>query len=245
MSGPREVLGVHQIGFSLERVLQGAPRDFRPAPGAAVLARLGGHGRFHRRGVALIAAAKEEGLPVTAEVTPHHLLFDHSYVEEMNPIFKMMPPLRSTSDVAAVREGLESGVIDVVSTDHAPHADHEKDHPWEDAPFGVIGLEWAAAVVNTVLGLDPAAFFRVMSSRPAEIGEIAAQGKLEIGAPANLVVFDPDAVADKATFAEPHQYAAGVRHVFVNGEQVVRDGEHTGALPGRVVRGPGYEAAAG
>jgi dihydroorotase len=146
--------------------------------------------------VELIAAAKEEGLPVTAEVTPHHLFFDHSAVEESNPLYKMMPPLRAPSDVAAVRRGLRGGVIDVVGTDHAPHADHEKDHPWEDTPFGVTGLEWAAAVVNSVVDLPPEDFFNVMSVAPAAIGGVQSQGTLEVGAPANLVVFDPKVAAD-------------------------------------------------
>ncbi|MCP3997845.1 MAG: amidohydrolase family protein, partial [bacterium] len=157
--------------------------------------------RYHAQHVStagavdLIAAAKDEGLPVTAEVTPHHLFFDHSYVEDTDPTFKMMPPLRAPSDVAAVRQGLRSGVLDVVATDHAPHADHEKDHAWEDAPFGVIGLEWAAAVVNTVVELPPEDLFRVMSSVPAHIAGVANQGRLEVGSPANLVVFDPAAAA--------------------------------------------------
>lgn len=148
--------------------------------------------------VDLIAAAKEEGLAVTAEVTPHHLYFDHSYVEHTNPLYKMMPPLRSNSDVEAIREGLRSGVIDAVATDHAPHADHEKDHPWEDAPFGVTGLEWAAAVVNTVCALDAERFFAVMSVQPAKIAGLTDQGRLEVGAAANLVVFKPDAATATA-----------------------------------------------
>jgi dihydroorotase len=146
--------------------------------------------------VALIAAAKAEGLPVTAEATPHHLYFDHSYVEGADPRYKMMPPLRAQTDVAALREGLESGVIDVVATDHAPHADHEKDHAWEEAPFGVIGLEWAAAVVNTVVGLEAQDFFRVLSTAPARLAGIAGQGEIAVNGPANVVVFDPDAACD-------------------------------------------------
>ena len=146
--------------------------------------------------VALIAAAKEEGLPVTAEATPHHLYFDHSFVEEADPVYKMMPPLRAVEDVEAVRQGLRSGVLDVVATDHAPHADHEKDHAWEEAPFGVIGLEWAAAVVNTVVDLPAEDLFRVMSSVPAHIAGIDGHGQLSVGGRANMVVFDPEAKTD-------------------------------------------------
>jgi dihydroorotase len=183
-------------------------------------------------GVQLVAAAKAEGLPVTAEVTPHHLLFDHSAVEEMNPKFKMMPPLREPDDVAALRRGLLEGAIDVVATDHAPHADHEKDHPWEDTPFGVTGLEWAAAVVNTVGGLSPAEFFAVLSVGPAAIAGIEGQGRLEVGAAANLVVFDPAKPADTSATRSrssnsPYlgrELTGAVVHTVYRGEFTVRNG---------------------
>ncbi len=84
---------------------------------------------------------------------------------------------------------------------------------------------------------------RRLTSFPTANLKIRDRGRLAQGWFADVVVFDPDSIADRATFAAPHQYAEGVQHVFVNGEQVVRDGEHTGALPGRVVRGPGYRAA--
>jgi dihydroorotase len=144
------------------------------------------------RGVELIAAAKGQGLPVTAEVTPHHLAFDHHAAETTNPVYKMMPPLRSTADRDALRRGLADGVIDVVGTDHAPHAAHEKEVPWEHAPNGVLGLEWAAAVVNTCVGLGQEAFFDRMATAPARIGRIAGHGApLAVGGIANVAVFDP------------------------------------------------------
>ena len=182
--------------------------------------------------VALIAAAKAEGLPVTAEVTPHHLYFDHSYVEDTNPRYKMMPPLRDAADVASLREGLRSGVIDMVATDHAPHADHEKDHAWEEAPFGVIGLEWAAAVVNTVMDLPAAEFFKVMSTAPAELAGIDDQGTLAVGSPANLVVFDPGGTADTGRAVSrssnsPYlglELSGRVLHTMYRGVFTVRDG---------------------
>ncbi|MDJ0954685.1 MAG: dihydroorotase [Acidimicrobiia bacterium] len=181
--------------------------------------------------VALIAAAKAEGLPVTAEVTPHHLFFDHSYVADSNPLYKMMPPLRAPADVEAVRQGLRSGVIDVVATDHAPHADHEKDHAWEEAPFGVIGLEWAAAVVNTVMSLPPEDLFKVLSTVPAHIAGIPDQGRLEVGGPANLVVFDPEAAtATSGTVSRssnaPYlglELRGAVIHTVYGGRFTVRD----------------------
>ena len=142
--------------------------------------------------VELVRKAKAEGLPVTAEATPHHLILDHREVERMNPDAKMYPPLRRPVDVVAVQDGLADGTIDVVATDHAPHAAHEKDVPFEDAPRGIIGLETAAAVVGTALDLEPVAFFERMSVTPARIAGLEAQGRwLEKGGPANLVVFDP------------------------------------------------------
>lgn len=194
---------VHEGEVSSRLGMTGVPAEAEEIVIArdVALARLTGV-RYHAQhvstagAVALIAAAKAEGLPVTAEATPHHLYFDHSYVESTNPLYKMMPPLRAPADVDAVREGLRSGVIDMVATDHAPHADHEKDHAWEEAPFGVTGLEWAAAVVNTVIGFGPRDFFRVMSSAPAGLAGLEDQGLLVEGSSANLVVFDPKAGTD-------------------------------------------------
>lgn len=146
--------------------------------------------------IELLAGAKQEGLPVSAEVTPHHLMFDHDAVAATDPAYKMMPPLRTAADREALVEALRLGVIDIVATDHAPHADHEKDVPFEHAPFGVIGLEWAAAVVNTVVGASPRRFFEMMSVRPAEIGQISGHGRwIEPGMTANLTVFDPETKA--------------------------------------------------
>ena len=142
--------------------------------------------------IGLVVDAKAAGLPVTAEVTPHHLMFHHEVVAATNPAYKMMPPLRAASDREALVEGLRSGDIDIIATDHAPHADHEKDVPFEQAPFGVIGMEWAAAVVNTVGALEPRRFFDAMSVAAARIGQIPRHGRwLEPMLPANLVVFDP------------------------------------------------------
>ena len=143
-------------------------------------------------GVEMIAAAKASGLDVTAEVTPHHLAFDDGAVASTDPSYKMMPPLRSTTDRDALRSGLADGTIDAVATDHAPHAAHEKDVPFEHAPNGIIGLEWAAAVVNTVAPLDPVAFYTRMAVAPAAIAGLSEQGHwVGVGSPAHLTVFDP------------------------------------------------------
>lgn len=142
--------------------------------------------------VELVREAKRHGLPVTAEVAPHHLAFDHSAVASMDPVYKMYPPLRTAEDSEALREALAEGVIDCVATDHAPHSAHEKDVPFEEAPRGVIGLETAAAVVNGVLGLPAEEFFARMADAPRRIlGRDST--RVAPGAPADLVVFDPTA----------------------------------------------------
>ena len=143
--------------------------------------------------VELVAAAKSRGLPITAEVTPHHLALDHTELKENGARFKMTPPLRSQEDVAAVRAGLRNGIIDAVATDHAPHAAAEVDLPLEKAAFGVIGLETAAAVVNTSVALPPRELFDRLSVAPARLGGFAGHGMwVEPGIPANLAVFDPE-----------------------------------------------------
>ena len=142
--------------------------------------------------VELVRQAKAAGLPVTAEVTPHHLVFDDRAVETMDPVFKMYPPLRTADDVAALCAAVVEGVIDCVATDHAPHSAHEKDVPFEDAPRGVIGLETAAAVVNEALALEPAAFFDRLADAPRRILGREAH-HIVAGAPADIVVFDPNA----------------------------------------------------
>ena len=144
------------------------------------------------KGVELIAAAKEDGLAVTCEVTPHHLTFDHTDVETTDPDFKMMPPLRTEHDRDALAEALRSGVIDIVATDHAPHAAREKEVPFEHAPNGVTGLEWAASVAVETIGDDVSRFFEALSITPASIGQIPAHGlAVAVDQPAHLVVFDP------------------------------------------------------
>lgn len=174
----------------------------------------------------LIAQAKAEGLPVTAEVTPHHLAFTEADVASKDPAYKMMPPLRSEADRLALIEGLRSGIIDIVATDHAPHADDEKDVPFEEAPNGVIGIEWAAAVVNTVVALEPVRFFDVMSVKPAAIARLDDQGRWPAaGELANLVVFDPhrltlvDGTLSKSRNAPylGRQYSGSVRFTMYGG----------------------------
>lgn len=141
--------------------------------------------------ISRIRDAKEEGLAVTAEVTPHHLSFDETHVESLDPNLKMYPPLRSSQDRHALRSALVDGTIDVVATDHAPHTPEEKAVGFIDAPRGVTGLETAASVVWGVVE-DPERLYECMSTRPARIAGLESQGhRLTVGAPANIAVFDP------------------------------------------------------
>ncbi len=141
--------------------------------------------------VKLIRQAKEAHLPVTAEVTPHHLSFDESSLSTLDANYKMYPPLRSSTDRQALRNALRAGTIDVVATDHAPHSVEEKTTGFVSAPRGVIGLETAAAVVSETLD-DPERLFEVLSAKPALIAGLAGQGRpIAPGEPANIVVFDP------------------------------------------------------
>ena len=150
------------------------------------------------RAVELVRRAKAEGVRVTAEVTPHHLTFTDEDLATYDANLKMNPPLRTAEDRAALLEGLVDGTIDVIATDHAPHAVEEKESEFDAAPPGTIGLETALpAVIAEVVGPGHASLARAieaMSTAPARIlGAADHGGPLEPGRPANLVVFDPDA----------------------------------------------------
>ena len=143
---------------------------------------------------------------VTAEVTPHHLVFDHERVLSMDPAFKMYPPLRTLADIDALRAALIEGLIDAVATDHAPHSAFETEVTFEEAPRGVIGLETAAAAVNMAVGMEAGDFFTRMSASPAHIGGFSRHGRqIAEGAPANLVVFDPGATWTPTAFVSKAQ----------------------------------------
>jgi dihydroorotase len=150
--------------------------------------------------VEVIRWAKQRGLPVTAEVTPHHLLLTTDEVMGYDPTFKVNPPLRPTEDVLAVRDALSDGTIDVVATDHAPHARHDKEHAFSEAAFGMLGLETALAVVlETMVNPGRLGWEELadrMSVVPAQIARLPDQGRnLAVGEPANLVLVDPTARA--------------------------------------------------
>ncbi len=196
--------------------------------------------------VDLVRRAKGEGLPVTAEAAPHHMLLTHAEVAGYDPVFKVNPPLRTDEDVAAVVAGLCDGTIDAVATDHAPHAPESKDVPFGEAPPGMLGLQTALPVAWEVLSphLGPDRIFALLSTQPAAIarlaftdprpaGHSAHGGPLEPGAAANLCVFDPAATtvvtsAGLASRSRNTPYAGrtfqgAVRHTVLRGEPVVID----------------------
>lgn len=149
--------------------------------------------------VEIVRWAKSRGINVTAEVTPHHLLLTDETARSYNPVFKVNPPLRTEADVLALRDALADGTIDIVATDHAPHAAQDKDCEWSEAAFGMVGLETALSIVATTMvesgRMGWADVARVMSSAPAAIGRVDSEhGRaIEAGAPANLVLIDPAA----------------------------------------------------
>jgi len=149
-----------------------------------------------RGSVELIRRAKERGVPVTAEVTPHHLTLTDHACEGYDTQAKMNPPLREAADVAALRAALKEGVLDCIASDHAPHAYDEKEAAFDDAPFGIVGLETAFAVAYTELVqggiLTLPALLARMSTEPARIFHLPG-GTLAPGAPADVAVLDPAA----------------------------------------------------
>ncbi len=149
------------------------------------------------RAVELIRRAKAEGVRVTAEVTPHHLLLTDEAAEGYNTNAKMNPPLRRDRDVACMQAALLEGVLDCIATDHAPHTQEDKMQEFDHAPFGVIGLETAFGVVSTALfhtrKATLAQITKFMSLRPAEILGLGPEyGRITPGAQANLTLVDPD-----------------------------------------------------
>lgn len=151
-----------------------------------------------RGSVEIIRWAKTRGIDVTAEVTPHHLILTEELARSYNPLFKVNPPLRTADDVDAVRAGLADGTIDIVATDHAPHAHEDKDCEWSAGAFGMLGLQTAIGVVaDTMVSTGLLSWSDVadrMSLTPARIGRVSEHGRpIAVGEPANLVIVDPDA----------------------------------------------------
>lgn len=190
-------------------------------------------------GVEIIRWAKARGIDVTAEVTPHHLLLTDESARSYDPIFKVNPPLRTEADVMALRHGLADGTIDIVATDHAPHPGESKECEWQEAAFGMLGLEHALSIVAATMvetGLmDWAGVQNRMSVAPARIGGYTDHGRdLAIGAPAHLTVINPkapyrvdrDQLQSKSRNTPFHgmEFAARVVATFFHGEIVYQDG---------------------
>lgn len=148
------------------------------------------------RSVELIREAKDAGVRVTAEVTPHHLALTDAVIRGYDTNTKMAPPLRTARDREALRDGLADGTLDCVATDHAPHAAYEKDVEYTAAPFGVVGLETALPIVLDLVHsqrLSALEAIRRLTSAPAGVLRLRT-GTLEVGASADLTLLDPDAV---------------------------------------------------
>jgi len=183
-------------------------------------------------GVAIIRWAKARGIDVTAEVTPHHLLLTDDLSSSYDPVYKVNPPLRTESDVHALREALADGTIDIVATDHAPHPTESKECEWQEAAFGMLGLETALSIVQkTMVDTGLMNWNQVsdrMSITPARIGGYENHGQpIAVGSIANLVVINPtqkwtvdrDLVLSKSsnTPYHGHELPGVITHTFFKG----------------------------
>jgi dihydroorotase len=181
-----------------------------------MLAEYCGNRRYHAQhistkgSVELIRKAKDKGLRVSCEVTPHHLTLDETSVEDFDSNFKMNPPLRTKSDIDALKKGLKEGVIDCIATDHAPHSSNEKDVEFEKAPNGVVGLETALGVVLTYLyhtgDLSLNKIVELMSINPRKILNLPLVVFKE-GVEANMTIFslNDEWIVDKQFFKSKSQ----------------------------------------
>lgn len=185
--------------------------------------------------VKMVEEAKKEGLPVTAEVCPHHFIMSTEDITEDDGRFKMNPPLRSKADVEALKEGLKNNIMDVIATDHAPHGEEEKNRSMKESAFGIVGIETSAALTYTALVdtgvLTPMQMAEKMSWNPAKIlGIEGEKGSVSEGKIADLVIFDPkrEYRIDKNTFFskgkntpfDGYPVKGDVKYTFVDGKLV-------------------------
>ena len=190
-------------------------------------------------GVEIIRWAKARGIDVTAEVTHHHLLLTDESARSYDPIFKVNPPLRTEKDVMALRHGLADGTIDIVATDHAPHPGESKECEWQEAAFGMLGLEHALSIVAATMvesGLmDWAGVQNRMSVAPARVAGYSDHGReVTVGAPAHLTVINPkasyrvdrDQLQSKSRNTPFHgmEFSARVIATFFHGQAVYQEG---------------------
>jgi dihydroorotase len=187
------------------------------------------------RSVALVRAAKADGLPVTAEAAPHHFTLTHDLLVGYDAVYKVNPPLRTAADIDAIKSGLADGTIDAIATDHAPHPPESKEAPLDQAPPGMLGLETALALAITELDMPLVDIIAAMSWKPAAIAGIGDRhGRpIAVGEPANVVVFDPGeewtvVPAKLASKSRNTPYAGRTvrgraRHTILDGVPVVID----------------------
>ena len=237
---------MHECARSMALGLRGIPAAAEELMAARdiALAKLTGC-RLHllhvstRGTVEIVRRAKDEGMRVTAEATPHHFTLTEEALEGYDPFLKVNPPLREDDDRRALVAGLADGTIDAIATDHAPHAREEKDQEFVYAPPGMLGLETALGLTITGL-VEPGHVtltraIELLSATPARILGLDGQGAIAEGRPANLVVFDPKArwIVEPDRFRSlsrntpfgGRELTGKVVHTFFRGRQTVRDGE--------------------
>jgi dihydroorotase len=189
------------------------------------------------RSVEMVRSAKADGLPITAEATPHHFSLTDEQLGGYSPIYKVNPPLRTRTDIDAIRAGLADGTIDAIATDHAPHTSETKELPLDQAPPGMLGLETALGVALACLDMPVADVVAALSWKPAAIAGVGDRhGRpIAVGEPANLTVFDPDiewevvparlASKSRNTPYVGQRLRGRVRHTVFRGVPTVTDGE--------------------
>ena len=188
------------------------------------------------RSVAMIRQAKAEGIPITAEATPHHLSMTDECLRDYDTLFKVNPPLRSAEDRTAVIEGLLNGTLDCIASDHAPHTPDEKEQEFDDAPFGMLGLETTLPVALKVLyhskRTDLPFVIACLTHRPAKVLKLG-KGTLQPGAGADITLFDPEepwVVEKDMLHSRSHnspwlgqQLLGRIKRTIVNGKVVYTD----------------------
>jgi dihydroorotase len=191
--------------------------------------RIGGHVHLMHLSTAgsieLVRAAKHAGLPITAEVAPHHFTLTDDEVRTFNPVFKVNPPIRSDEHRQAIKQAIKDGIIDAIATDHAPHSDDKKQRPFDEAPCGMLGLETAFALANTELDIPIESILALMSWQPARLARLDRDHGVTImpGRPANLAVLDTAA----EWFVDPTQMASKSHNTPYAGRKVRGRARHT------------------
>lgn len=211
--------GVMDEGYmSTALGLKGIPdecEEITVARDVAIARLTGGHIHIQHvstmNSVEIIRRAKQSGIHVTAEVTPHHLTLTSDYLKDYDPVYKVAPPLRTMADVEACRQGLKDGTIDAVASDHAPHLEESKELEFVFAPCGMIGLETTVGVISTKLVHEGdftwAELIPTMTSSPSDILKLG-RGRLRVGLPGDITLIDPD----REWVVEPDKFSSRSRN---------------------------------